>query len=117
MIFKSWNRLLRLHTGFLAYLLVNMGQLSSGYHQPEERLVEVHEDLAGDLGEVLHRDVQQSDALAGGEDGELRHQPSHHLGLLTRHGDTAVTSAMRFTLPCTYFYFLAFMDVRRVYID
>ena len=92
-----------LHTGFLAYLLVNMGQLSSGYHQPEERLVEVHEDLARDLGEVLHGDVQKGDALAGGEDGELRHQPSHHLGLLARHGDNAVTSEMRFTLFGTYF--------------
>ena len=86
-----------------------MCQLSSGYHQPEERLVEVHEDLAGDLGEVLHGDVQQGDALTGGEDRELRHQPPHHLGLLARHGDTAVTSEMRFT----YFCFLAFVDVRR----
>ena len=97
MIFKSWNRLLCLHKGFLAYLLVNMGQLSSGYHQPEEGLVEVHEDLARDLGEVLHGDVQQGDALTGGEDGELRHQPPHHLGLLAGHRDTAVTSEMRYT--------------------
>ena len=96
-----------LHKGFLAYLLVNMCQLSSGYHQPEERLVEVHEDLARDLGEVLHGDVQQGDALAGGEDGELRHQPPHHLGLLAGHGDTAVTSEMRFTYNIfyTYLYF------------
>ena len=85
-----------LHNGFLAYLLVNMCQLSSGYHQPEERLVEVHEDLAWDeVGEVLHDDVQQGDALTGREDGDLRQQPPHLLGLLARHRDTAATSAMR----------------------
>ena len=73
-----------------------MCQLSSGYHQPEERLVEVHEDLAWDeVGEVLHDDVQQGDALTGREDGDLRQQPPHLLGLLARHRDTAATSAMR----------------------
>ena len=93
MIFKSWNRLFCLHKGFLAYLLVNMGQFSCGYHQPQQRLVEVHEDLARELGEVLHRNVQQGDALTGGEDGELGHESPDHLGLPTRHGDTAVTPA------------------------
>ena len=92
MIFKCWNRLLCLHTGFLAYLLVNMGQLSRGYHQPEERLVEVGEDLAGDLGEVLHGDVQQGDALVGGQGGQLGHQPPQHLGLSAQHRNNAVTS-------------------------
>ena len=68
-----------------------MGQLSSGYHQPEERLVEVGEHLAGDLGEVLHGDVQQGDALTGGQGGQLGHQPPHNLGLPARHGNYAVT--------------------------
>ena len=80
-----------LHSRFLAYLLVNMGQLSRGYHKPQERLVEVHEDLAGDLGEVLHGDVQEGDALTGGQGGELGHQPSDQLGLPAGQGNTSVT--------------------------
>ena len=39
--------------------------------------IQVHEDLAWDLCEILHGYVKQGDALTGGEGGQLGHQPPH----------------------------------------